>query len=76
DLVVRTMTINCKRIEQVAFSTAYFQAGQQVLATISAGTATNTGSLDFNGRAATPCWLRPSSLADAKASPPCLNCAN
>ncbi|GAA3371679.1 glutamate ABC transporter substrate-binding protein [Streptomyces sannanensis] len=32
DIVVRTMTINCKRIEQVAFSTAYFQAGQQVLA--------------------------------------------
>ncbi|OKK07810.1 sugar-binding protein [Streptomyces sp. CB03234] len=32
DLVVRTMTINCSRIKQVAFSTAYFQAGQQVLA--------------------------------------------
>ncbi|MFI2782916.1 glutamate ABC transporter substrate-binding protein [Streptomyces sp. ALB3] len=32
DVVVRTMTINCKRIGQVAFSTAYFQAGQQVLA--------------------------------------------
>ncbi|MFF8829638.1 glutamate ABC transporter substrate-binding protein [Streptomyces sp. NPDC015131] len=32
DLVVRTMTINCKRAAQVAFSTAYFQAGQQVLA--------------------------------------------
>ncbi|MCE4943900.1 glutamate ABC transporter substrate-binding protein [Streptomyces albulus] len=32
DLVVRTMTINCARKEQVAFSTAYFQAGQQVLA--------------------------------------------
>lgn len=32
DLVVRTMTINCKRLENVAFSTAYFQAGQQVLA--------------------------------------------
>ncbi|WP_066949361.1 glutamate ABC transporter substrate-binding protein [Streptomyces lushanensis] len=32
DLVVRTMTINCDRIQQVAFSTAYFQAGQQVLA--------------------------------------------
>lgn len=32
DLVVRTMTINCKRIEQVAFSTAYFQVGQQILA--------------------------------------------
>ncbi|MFF3324512.1 glutamate ABC transporter substrate-binding protein [Streptomyces sp. NPDC002889] len=32
DVVVRTMTINCARIDQVAFSTAYFQAGQQVLA--------------------------------------------
>ncbi|MEV6399009.1 glutamate ABC transporter substrate-binding protein [Streptomyces sp. NPDC051907] len=32
DVVVRTMTINCARIKQVAFSTAYFQAGQQVLA--------------------------------------------
>ncbi|QDY76773.1 glutamate ABC transporter substrate-binding protein [Streptomyces qinzhouensis] len=32
DIVVRTMTINCARIKQVAFSTAYFQAGQQILA--------------------------------------------
>ncbi|GGZ26827.1 sugar-binding protein [Streptomyces inusitatus] len=32
DLVVRTMTINCARAEQVAFSTAYFEVGQQVLA--------------------------------------------
>ncbi|MEU8351710.1 glutamate ABC transporter substrate-binding protein [Streptomyces sp. NPDC048845] len=32
DLVVRTMTINCDRIRDVAFSTAYFEAGQQVLA--------------------------------------------
>ncbi|WP_239075016.1 glutamate ABC transporter substrate-binding protein [Streptomyces sp. SID10853] len=32
DIVVRTMTINCERVRQVAFSTAYFQAGQQVLA--------------------------------------------
>ncbi|MFE6691076.1 glutamate ABC transporter substrate-binding protein [Streptomyces sp. NPDC057743] len=32
DMVVRTMTINCERKAQVAFSTAYFQAGQQVLA--------------------------------------------
>ena len=31
DLVVRTMTINCERIEKVAFSTAYFEAGQQML---------------------------------------------
>ncbi|MEE1753671.1 glutamate ABC transporter substrate-binding protein [Streptomyces sp. SP18CS02] len=32
DLVVRTMSITCKRIQEVAFSTAYFQVGQQVLA--------------------------------------------
>ncbi|MGX1882570.1 glutamate ABC transporter substrate-binding protein [Streptomyces sp. NPDC055287] len=32
DVVVRTMTVNCTRIKDVAFSTAYFQAGQQVLA--------------------------------------------
>ncbi|MFG2225218.1 glutamate ABC transporter substrate-binding protein [Streptomyces sp. NPDC048644] len=32
DMVVRTMTVNCARKRQVAFSTAYFQAGQQVLA--------------------------------------------
>lgn len=37
DIVVRTMTINCARIKQVAFSTAYFQAGQQVLAPKSSG---------------------------------------
>ncbi len=32
DVVVRTMTVNCARLKQVSFSTAYFQAGQQVLA--------------------------------------------
>ncbi|MBH5334877.1 glutamate ABC transporter substrate-binding protein [Streptomyces pactum] len=32
DVVVRTMTINCERAAQVGFSTAYFEAGQQVLA--------------------------------------------
>ncbi|MEV8311170.1 glutamate ABC transporter substrate-binding protein [Streptomyces flavidovirens] len=32
DVVVRTMTVTCARIKDVAFSTAYFQAGQQVLA--------------------------------------------
>ncbi|MBB5934946.1 glutamate ABC transporter substrate-binding protein [Streptomyces zagrosensis] len=31
DIVVRTMTINCDRIKKVAFSTAYFQAGQQLM---------------------------------------------
>ncbi|MFC5720267.1 glutamate ABC transporter substrate-binding protein [Streptomyces gamaensis] len=32
DVVVRTMTINCERAGKVAFSTAYFEAGQQLLA--------------------------------------------
>ncbi|UGY91446.1 glutamate ABC transporter substrate-binding protein [Streptomyces gobiensis] len=32
DMVVRTMTINCERLQRVSFSTAYFEAGQQVLA--------------------------------------------
>ncbi|MET7732420.1 glutamate ABC transporter substrate-binding protein [Streptomyces sp. NPDC005402] len=32
DMVVRTMTINCKRVGQVAFSAPYFKTGQQVLA--------------------------------------------
>jgi polar amino acid transport system substrate-binding protein len=31
DMVVRTMTINCERLKKVAFSTAYFEAGQQLL---------------------------------------------
>ncbi|MGD1223941.1 MULTISPECIES: glutamate ABC transporter substrate-binding protein [Streptomyces] len=32
DMVVRTMTINCERLDQVAFSAPYFTTGQQVLA--------------------------------------------
>ncbi|MGH4028353.1 glutamate ABC transporter substrate-binding protein [Actinomycetota bacterium Odt1-20B] len=32
DMVVRTMTINCERLDDVAFSTGYFETGQQVLA--------------------------------------------
>lgn len=31
DMVVRTMTVNCERIEEVAFSAPYFEAGQQLL---------------------------------------------
>ncbi|MGH3324018.1 MAG: glutamate ABC transporter substrate-binding protein [Streptomyces sp.] len=31
DMVVRTMTVNCERLKDVAFSTAYFEAGQQLL---------------------------------------------
>lgn len=32
DMIVRTMTINCERLEDVAFSAPYFTTGQQVLA--------------------------------------------
>ncbi|MES5821030.1 glutamate ABC transporter substrate-binding protein [Streptomyces sp. RG80] len=32
DMVVRTMTINCDRLPQVAFSAPYFKTGQQLLA--------------------------------------------
>ncbi|MET9252454.1 glutamate ABC transporter substrate-binding protein [Streptomyces sp. NPDC003717] len=32
DMVVRTMTINCDRLADVAFSAPYFRTGQQVLA--------------------------------------------
>ncbi|MEU1037187.1 glutamate ABC transporter substrate-binding protein [Streptomyces sp. NPDC005907] len=32
DMVVRTMTISCDRLDQVAFSAPYFVTGQQVLA--------------------------------------------
>jgi polar amino acid transport system substrate-binding protein len=32
DMVVRTMTITCTRLDQVAFSAPYFRTGQQVLA--------------------------------------------
>ncbi|MEU6252264.1 glutamate ABC transporter substrate-binding protein [Streptomyces sp. NPDC047043] len=32
DMVVRTMTINCDRLNDVAFSAPYFSTGQQVLA--------------------------------------------
>jgi polar amino acid transport system substrate-binding protein len=34
DMVVRTMTITCSRLEDVAFSAPYFETGQQVLAPI------------------------------------------
>ncbi|WP_392967474.1 glutamate ABC transporter substrate-binding protein [Streptomyces sp. LN245] len=34
DMVVRTMTITCKRLDQVAFSAPYFKTGQQVLAPV------------------------------------------
>ncbi|MET8563392.1 glutamate ABC transporter substrate-binding protein [Streptomyces flaveolus] len=36
DMVVRTMTITCARLKQVAFSAPYFKTGQQVLAPKSA----------------------------------------
>jgi polar amino acid transport system substrate-binding protein len=37
DIVVQTMTINCTRLTQVAFSTEYFTAGQRILVTRGSG---------------------------------------
>ncbi|MET7988542.1 glutamate ABC transporter substrate-binding protein [Streptomyces sp. NPDC005281] len=37
DMVVRTMSITCDRLRQVAFSAPYFKTGQQVLAPVKSG---------------------------------------
>jgi polar amino acid transport system substrate-binding protein len=37
DMVVRTMSITCERWNDVAFSTAYFETGQQLLAPVASG---------------------------------------
>ncbi|MFF3984023.1 glutamate ABC transporter substrate-binding protein [Streptomyces sp. NPDC001601] len=45
DMVVRTMTINCKRLDDVAFSAPYFKTGQQVLAPKSSSITGYDGTL-------------------------------
>ncbi|MFF5402300.1 glutamate ABC transporter substrate-binding protein [Streptomyces misionensis] len=45
DMVVRTMTITCDRLGQVAFSAPYFKTGQQVLAPKSSAVTGYNGSL-------------------------------
>jgi polar amino acid transport system substrate-binding protein len=45
DMVVRTMTINCSRLAEVAFSAPYFKTGQQVLAPKSSTITGYDGSL-------------------------------
>ncbi|MDH6623466.1 polar amino acid transport system substrate-binding protein [Streptomyces sp. LBL] len=45
DMVVRTMTINCDRLREVAFSAPYFRTGQQVLAPKSSKITGYDGSL-------------------------------
>ncbi|MGW0764183.1 glutamate ABC transporter substrate-binding protein [Streptomyces sp. NPDC002676] len=45
DMVVRTMTITCDRLQQVAFSAPYFKTGQQVLAPKSSSITGYDGSL-------------------------------
>jgi polar amino acid transport system substrate-binding protein len=47
DIVVKTMTINCDRLKQVAFSTVYYDAGQRVLVPKS---STANGIGDLGGR--------------------------
>lgn len=45
DMVVRTMTITCDRLDQVAFSAPYFKTGQTVLAPKSSAVTGYDGSL-------------------------------
>ncbi|WP_328661369.1 glutamate ABC transporter substrate-binding protein [Streptomyces sp. NBC_00334] len=45
DMVVRTMTITCERVEDVAFSAPYFRTGQQLLAPKSSDVTGYDGSL-------------------------------
>ncbi|MDO0927674.1 glutamate ABC transporter substrate-binding protein [Streptomyces sp. TG1A-8] len=45
DMVVRTMTITCDRLREVAFSAPYFKTGQQVLAPKSSSVTGYDGSL-------------------------------
>ncbi|MER6473453.1 glutamate ABC transporter substrate-binding protein [Streptomyces collinus] len=45
DMVVRTMTITCERLGDVAFSAPYFKTGQQVLAPKSSGVTGYNGTL-------------------------------
>ncbi|MGW8066705.1 glutamate ABC transporter substrate-binding protein [Streptomyces ziwulingensis] len=45
DMVVRTMTVNCARLEKVAFSAPYFRTGQQVLAPKSSAITGYDGTL-------------------------------
>jgi polar amino acid transport system substrate-binding protein len=45
DMVVRTMTITCDRLDEVAFSAPYFTTGQQVLAPAHSGITGYDGSL-------------------------------
>jgi polar amino acid transport system substrate-binding protein len=59
DMVVRTMTINCDRVKDVAFSAPYFEAGQQILAPDSSGI---TG-FDDSLRGATVCTAKGSTGA-------------
>jgi polar amino acid transport system substrate-binding protein len=68
DLVISTMTINCERWEQVAFSTEYYSAGQRVLALSGSGV---TGIDDLGDRkvcaAAGTTSIR--NIADASSGP-------
>ncbi|MEV7685679.1 glutamate ABC transporter substrate-binding protein [Streptomyces bungoensis] len=45
DMVVRTMTITCQRLDEVAFSAPYFKTGQQVLAPKSSSVRGYDGTL-------------------------------
>jgi polar amino acid transport system substrate-binding protein len=60
DLIARTMTITCQRLQDVAFSTAYFEAGQQVVVPRSS----SAGTVDAALRGRTVCAAQGSTAQD------------
>ncbi|MHC5258419.1 glutamate ABC transporter substrate-binding protein [Streptomyces sp. UC4497] len=70
DMVVRTMTISCDRLKDVAFSTGYFQTGQQVLAPKASKDIKGYGASLANKRVCTAAGsTAESSLEDGKKKP-------
>jgi polar amino acid transport system substrate-binding protein len=65
DIVAHTMTINCKRLQQVAFSSVYFDAGQRVLVLKNS----RAKSLADLGRKKVCATVSSTSIANIKAAP-------
>jgi polar amino acid transport system substrate-binding protein len=68
DIVAHTMTITCKRLQQVDFSSVYFEAAQRVLV-LSDSTATSLADLHGQNVCATSGSTSVNAIAVAKAIP-------
>ena len=66
DIVAHTMTINCERLQQVDFSTVYYDAGQRVLALAGSG----IGGMASLGGKKVCATTGSTSLANIKAAAP------